>query len=159
MVGTEVITRLCKKCNTTKPLEEFHFHSYRGKRAPTHCKACQKIYQNAYSATHRKQRNKTKEEWLKKNPSKKKDYSLRTWYGITLDQYQVLLDNQYGVCAICKQPPETDKYLVVDHDHTNGTVRGLLHSNCNTALGMLQDDPIIIEGALNYLLKSKANAN
>ena len=41
--------------------------------------------------------------------------------------------------------------LVVDHDHVTGLYRGLLCSNCNTALGFAQDSPIILRKLAHYL--------
>lgn len=55
---------------------------------------------------------------------------------------------QGGRCAICGRIP---KRLVVDHDHTDESLRGLLCSVCNTGIGMLQDDVVILRKALAYL--------
>lgn len=77
--------------------------------------------------------------------------NLRTKYGLSLEDYQKLLDNQKGVCAICKLPPEGDIPLYVDHCHTTNRVRGLLHNRCNLALGMLQDNPNLISRMKWYL--------
>lgn len=41
--------------------------------------------------------------------------------------------------------------LDVDHDHATGEVRGLLCNRCNQAIGLLQDDPLIVRSALVYL--------
>jgi Recombination endonuclease VII len=43
--------------------------------------------------------------------------------------------------------------LHVDHDHATGAVRGLLCSDCNTALGHLHDSPEIIHSLLKYVLQ------
>ena len=43
--------------------------------------------------------------------------------------------------------------LVVDHKHSTGEVRGLLCHNCNRALGLLKDDPKVLQKAMNYLVK------
>lgn len=37
-------------------------------------------------------------------------------YGITLDQYNVMLEQQDGICKICGSAPKTRR-LAVDHDH------------------------------------------
>lgn len=39
----------------------------------------------------------------------------------------------------------------IDHDHATNTVRGLLCSNCNLALGLLQDDSDRIRGLADYV--------
>jgi len=56
-------------------------------------------------------------------------------------------------------PLETDfpknKALAVDHDHETDKNRGLLCGLCNKAIGLLQDDPIIIEAALEYVKSYK----
>ena len=44
------------------------------------------------------------------------DKRLQKLYGITLEEYNQILAEQGGVCAICKEPPGTIR-LSVDHDH------------------------------------------
>jgi hypothetical protein len=86
-------------------------------------------------------------------------YKMLRRYGITLEQYNELLIQQNGVCAICLQPEITkhqsgmSKILAVDHDHDTGEIRGLLCNYCNTSLGGFRDDPTILELAKQYLLK------
>jgi hypothetical protein len=60
--------------------------------------------------------------------------SLRRLYGMTPADYAELLEQQDGVCAICKRRPRNGRFLVVDHDHRTGLVRGLLHNRCNRLL-------------------------
>lgn len=71
-----------------------------------------------------------------------------------------MLKNQNGLCAICGEKetvinPKSSKVqkLCVDHDHKNGKVRGLLCTACNKALGLLNDDPVKVIKAHDYLLK------
>lgn len=48
-------------------------------------------------------------------------------YGITLDQYNELLERQNYSCALCKRhESEFNTRLAVDHNHATGEVRGLL---------------------------------
>ena len=55
-------------------------------------------------------------------------------------------------CAICDRPPYPEgARLVVDHDHDCGTVRALLCSPCNSALGLMGDKPERLESAARYL--------
>lgn len=58
-------------------------------------------------------------------------------------------------CAICgyKQPDHASRHdkLYVDHNHSNGKVRGLLCMNCNSALGHFKESLTILENAVNYL--------
>lgn len=58
---------------------------------------------------------------------------------------------QQGRCAICGRKGA----LVVDHDHNTDEVRGLLCGNCNTGLGMLQDDEAVIARALAYVINTR----
>lgn len=78
-------------------------------------------------------------------------YSTREPGYITLsERYAKLLRYQNGVCAICKTKPNGKK-LAVDHDHKTNRTRGLLCSNCNTAIGMLRDDIQFLKNAIDYL--------
>jgi hypothetical protein len=53
--------------------------------------------------------------------------------GVTDADYDRMLNEQGGGCAICGNPPKSRR-LHVDHDHKTGKVRGLLCFRCNRAL-------------------------
>ena len=76
-------------------------------------------------------------------------------YGIYLEQYENILNQQNGVCAICKKV-QTKRRLAVDHDHVTGLVRGLLCTSCNVGLGLLKDDCTLLNEAIKYLTKHRA---
>lgn len=89
---------------------------------------------------------------MKKYPEKKAAANLKLRYGITAADYGEILASQDGLCAICGKPPvEGSRKLVVDHDHSTGRVRGLIHYRCNSAIGFLDDDPNLLRAAANYL--------
>lgn len=75
---------------------------------------------------------------------------LRT-YGITLEQYEALHEDQGGVCYICHRATGKTKRLAVDHDHKTGYVRGLLCSTCNNILAHLRDDVVAAYRLSMYL--------
>ena len=74
-------------------------------------------------------------------------------YGLTVKEYDSLRKEQDYKCRICSIPEKEAPYnrLVVDHCHTNGHVRGLLCSQCNTGLGLFKDDTDRLEAAMKYL--------
>ena len=85
-----------------------------------------------------------------------REIHLKFEYGMSLEDYDVLLARQGGVCAICKRPSE--RPLFVDHCHATGKVRGLLCHSCNSALGFYQDDPNLTRAATDYLDASRGDA-
>lgn len=75
-------------------------------------------------------------------------------YGITHAEFLSLLESQGGVCAICKLPAlgrGGRNAFCVDHCHKTGSVRGILCSNCNSAIGLLFDDASVVASAAAYL--------
>lgn len=76
---------------------------------------------------------------------------LRNKYGMTLDDYDVMLRSQSGKCAICRKKPEEGALLQVDHCHKTGRIRGLLCWRCNRAIGYLMDSPRFARSAADYL--------
>jgi hypothetical protein len=53
-------------------------------------------------------------------------------YGITIAQYNKMLEMQNFVCKICEEGPKKENsYLHVDHCHGSNRVRGLLCFSCN----------------------------
>ena len=82
-----------------------------------------------------------------------RDKSLRKKYSISLREYEKILNTQHGLCSLCHLPPARGRYLVVDHDHSTGKIRGLLHYSCNTLLGMAYDSPERLLQAIQYLAR------
>ncbi len=82
----------------------------------------------------------------------------RKTYGIELAEYERMFAEQKGLCASCGLPESKKEKnsrkartrLFVDHCHDTGKVRGLLCSTCNSALGLLKEDPARIAGLLAY---------
>jgi hypothetical protein len=72
-------------------------------------------------------------------------------YNWTPSQYRAQVRAQNGRCAIC----QADDYLVIDHDHKSGYVRGLLCASCNNGLGQFQDSTDVIQAAFDYLVRAK----
>ena len=72
-------------------------------------------------------------------------------YRITMDQYNSMLKEQGGVCAICLEVCKSRKVLCVDHNHETNDIRGLLCNNCNTAIGLMRDSVDILRRATKYL--------
>jgi hypothetical protein len=80
------------------------------------------------------------------------DRILQRDYGITIDQFNELLEYQNGECAICSADITKERRgLNVDHCHTTGIVRGLLCPTCNMGLGQLGDNLASLEKAVAYL--------
>ena len=134
--------RVCGGCNKEKCVSEFH-----GKSRGKFCSVCRKTRNDLVN------RSRTKEEM--------KSSFIKSKYGITLDEYKKMWDEQKGLCAICNKP-ETRKsryggicLLHIDHDHETNNVRGLLCNLCNKALGYFRDNPQLIRNGLNYLIKFK----
>jgi hypothetical protein len=78
---------------------------------------------------------------------------LRRAYGVTLDEYEALLEKQGGGCAICgaEKADAIGRMLHVDHCHTTERVRGLLCRDCNSVLGYSHEQIEILHRTISYL--------
>jgi hypothetical protein len=77
-------------------------------------------------------------------------------YGLSVEDYEEMLEDQLGLCAICLSPPDK-RNLAVDHDHETGEVRGLLCTRCNRYLvGASDESPMLLRRAANYLERPPA---
>lgn len=77
-------------------------------------------------------------------------------YGITLDQYESLLKEQNGCCAVCgKHQTEFNTRLCVDHDHKSNEIRGLLCTYCNHRIvgRYRKENALFLLRAYEYLTK------
>lgn len=123
------------------------------------------LFKDGYCKTHHPE---TQREYRRNNPEKFRHYNMKRYYGIGEDEFQAILDDQGGVCAICGKLNLVErsntgdvKHLAVDHDHADGVVRGLLCQNCNLGIGSFFDQPLLLRKAAEYLeahAQSKVNA-
>jgi hypothetical protein len=100
-------------------------------------------------------------KWRSENPDKARRAhrvaKLRK-YGLTPEDYEVMLQSQDGRCAICgtDEPGHVENRLFdVDHDHVTGKVRGLLCQHCNMGMGQFGDDSDRLRKAADYLERTR----
>jgi hypothetical protein len=100
---------------------------------------------------------KKQKENHKKYPHKRKNSLLKYGYGITLDDYNKMFEQQKGKCAICKRHQNNlTRTLCVDHDHKTNQVRALLCVTCNTDVSVVEDR---LKEMLKYLNKYRKDVN
>ena len=89
-----------------------------------------------FAEAHRKREREYRRNRYKDRPEERlrwmKDHGLRQKHGITISDYDKMMSDQDGKCAICG---EGEKKLCVDHCHTTGLIRSLLCHKCNAAVG------------------------
>lgn len=100
-----------------------------------------KAYRDKYYAENREQFSQKRKKWRQENPEKQAEIGrcarLKRKFGMTIEEYDLLLKQQKGVCAICEQPCRTGNRLAVDHHHKTGEIRGLLCYSCNVRVGFI----------------------
>lgn len=100
-------------------------------------------------------KNKSRNRYYKLKDTTIRDKVLYKLYGITQQDYSLLLNSQNGVCAICKKLPSILRRLDVDHNHETRKVRGLLCSPCNQGIGLFKEDISLLQRAEIYLKKDQ----
>jgi hypothetical protein len=120
----------CKQCGADLPKRRAGKRSY----CSTECAESWAYWWR--QTTHRSR-------WLKK-------------YGLTVEDFDRILQEQNGRCAICGSDDPRYRNWCVDHDHETGAVRGLLCILCNSGLGKFRDDVDTIYRAAQYLLDHRA---
>lgn len=96
------------------------------------------------------------------NQRKIKNDKLKGSYGITVEDYERMYLEQWGMCAICGTQKKSSlggrfkrgEILCVDHCHNSEKVRLLLCSKCNLLLGyagIAGDDIFVLQNAIDYI--------
>lgn len=88
-------------------------------------------------------------QWYQANRKRILERRVERVFKLPTGLYSTLVKMQVGRCLICGQRPT--RSLAVDHDHSTGAIRGLLCGPCNTGMGHLKDNPMLLEKAAQYL--------
>lgn len=128
----------CPKCGLTKSVLEFKQDARIKRGYALICKLCHAKYM--------------RERYLVKGNG------YTGGYGITLDYYNTMFNEQNGCCKICGRPEDSKRpydnnpsKLCIDHDHKTGKIRGLLCKQCNLGLGAFDDKTEFLSSAIEYL--------
>lgn len=128
----------CRDCGVAKPLGEFEKQRNRPSHRTT-CKPCR------YAQRDRIKERKRHREYMRERRLSDPDAIRRNWerarYGVCKEDIGV------DACMIC----QSTRRLCIDHNHSTGEVRGILCTNCNSALGMFGDDIERMSAAIAYL--------
>jgi len=95
----------------------------------------------------------SRRKWNQEHPQRSKEYAVKRQFSMSLEEYETQLAKQNNRCALCGLEfyGEGGGRPVLDHNHVNGGLRDFLHSSCNMALGMFNDDPATCRQAAEYL--------
>jgi len=114
------------------------------------------IVKKEYTIKNKVYKSEYDKEYRAKNKDRVRNNLLLREYGITLDEYNNLFEQQKGCCKICgKHQSVLNKVLAIDHCHVNKNVRGLLCISCNTGLGNFKDNVESLYAAIEYLNKKQ----
>jgi hypothetical protein len=146
----------CVRCGEVKPIEEFGSRKGKvGDKPRGYCWPCEKAYlRERRAGVANSMDRKRSRDWAQRNPG----YYLQRKYGITLEDYDRMLKEQGGVCAICRSDDVGNDRAArwhVDHCHNSNKVRGLLCHRCNMGIGYFKDDPARLRAAAEYLERNE----
>lgn len=142
-------SKCCSKCKVNLPIAFYHAKKEGRYGVTSICKECVKKY---YELAETKRRNRlSKKKSYDKNPVRHRAIRVKSKYGLTLADLDLMLVRQGGHCPICLDPLGPIYYI--DHCHLTKKVRGLLHNKCNLLLGHAGDSPATLGLARLYLLR------
>ena len=169
--------KTCIKCSKSLPYESFYRRRSKPDGRMSECIRCWKLYSKSLVPIYRERRRLRKIKWRRNNPEEARRRD-REWkrlhpqsasltskrvrlkrFGLSEQSFLSAHLDRDGLCDICRRqcyngPSHTlkDKCdLHVDHCHKTGEFRGLLCMNCNVGIGHLNDDPILLIVASEYL--------
>jgi hypothetical protein len=122
---------ICKTCNIDKLPECFEKHRQT-------CRLCRNNYRKTLKT---------------RQGDGLRNYILKRTYGITLEDFKRMSEEQNHLCFICNRPGTNrwNNKLAVDHCHVTGKIRKLLCDKCNKGLGQFDDNPELLLLAANYI--------
>lgn len=162
-VGTKGSFRaVCKKCRSEQQVQRMQ--RYKTDDTPRICATCgvsgtRATFRGSYcppcATVHQAQAQKRMMERKGGSYRYTRNIYLKRAYGITIEEYEVMLESQDGKCAICGQEAGASDRLAlcVDHNHVTGRKRELLCVGCNFRVMNLGDDRELFDLTVAYIRK------
>lgn len=158
---TEAGLRRCSACEEIKPLTEFYENLWWCKSC-TNARTVQYKKDNVeynreqakqYRDRYPERKSTQTKHWYHGQPEVRRAYRLKKLYDLTNEQFEAMLAEQDGQCAICRtdKPGGRHGLWQVDHNHDTGAVRGLLCQGCNSGIGQFKENPDALLAAIRYL--------
>lgn len=144
----------CARCDSWLALGNYHRNKRQWDGLHAYCKQCMAAGSLRRYENERDRLLALGRIYRAKNRRKRNDARMRSRFGISLEEYEIKLKQQNGLCAICRKVGK--KALHIDHSHRNNQNRGLLCFRCNVALGSFGDSIEILGEAISYLQKYAA---
>lgn len=153
--------QLCGSCSLTLPVASFG-KSRKGRFGlQRNCKDCtnrrnrERYYPKQSEETTERKRQASR-EWRRNLPDHvrremDRRSNLKQQYGITLEEYNYMVADQDGRCALCQVPFSAKAKPHVDHDHSTGEIRGVLCHLCNVGVGHFRECSWTLQQAIAYL--------
>lgn len=142
--------KTCQRCGADKPLDDFHRDAKADDGRVAWCKTCRKEYRAEVYARDPQAAKDYQREWKRRNPAKVTEYGRRHRHGVEPEDFERLLAEQEGRCAICGTD---DEMLRIDHCHDRRVIRGLLCDRCNRGVGFFDDNPERLRAAAEYVVR------
>lgn len=151
--------KTCKVCGEEKDVSCFYKNSSYSDGLASKCKECH-IKQTTENYHRNPSINESNKKRYFQNIDAERNRDYKRKYGISLEQYNEMLESQNSCCSICgTSSKEVSKNrLFVDHCHRTGKVRGLLCHHCNSMIGLARDDVNVLSRAISYLKENNDTA-
>lgn len=178
-----VETKVCSRCGEEKPVSEFYRNLSCKDFLTGQCKPCKLETNRLWRSNNRGRVLASKKNYAAHNREKHREWyrarmdipenrdryretfyrhKLAKRYGLSVDQYDAMVERCQGRCEICGKEMSFDlgvrkNRACVDHDHATGKTRGILCVACNRSLGTFGDSVAGLRRALDYLQRADAS--
>jgi len=122
--------KVCKVCKLKKNIEAFALNQYGKDNQVLRRPVCRECYAKK----------------VKADPDQKKEFEAK---------YPRPQIGEEFHCPICLKNfiREHKNDVVLNHSHTDGSIRGWLCSSCNTSIGKFNDDTEVLQRAIDWIKK------
>jgi hypothetical protein len=110
---------------------------------------CSVCYHQAYRSKNPEVNKRASAKWREANKDKRWAKHIRYRYGMSVEDYNLMLKQQQNSCKLCGRNPIL--YPVIEHSHTTEKVRGIVCQRCNNAISLFEGYADLMDKIPEYL--------